>query len=605
MKGASKESFIALIKGVWDATKGERPRFFLFCILFIIAYSVDLLTPVALAYSLSAFARYQGPDAFHHALLGVEGYFAVRILYTICHHSARYIQNRVAYSSRMNMLSKLFDALMVFPLRWHIGHHSGETLSKLNRSVGAVDSVIATFVWQILEGVVKVVFAGIAIVALDFMIGINLLVISALTIAAMIFFNRKLVPLWRRFNTFYNKINRICVDYLFNIVTVKTLSVETSAKRHLRTQKAEGLIHSQNIAKFMELKWAMVSCGYAVVISSSLIIYFHGTPQGDVASFIGAGYVLIDYLNRIFQAIGSFTGYYSGLIESATAYEDAVEIITLSAKTPERSDDGRLNSKWNSVNIRRLNFSYIPGEKIGLNNVDFEFKRGEKIALVGQSGSGKSTLLKVFGGLLAPDSYSLSTDVQPTLAIEDFIPHCLLIPQEPEIFSETVIYNLTMGDEFDPKEVAFFVSLCKFDELLSKLPHGLDSSLAEKGLNLSVGEKQRVALARGLLRVSGKEVLLLDEPTSSLDPKTEREIFLGVLYHFSSRTVLCSCHRLNLIPLFDKIVFMAQSQVVEIGTFEDLVERKGYFYRAWTDYERNIKTQNQAQPEEGPELAPS
>ena len=303
-------------------------------------------------------------------------------------------------------------------------------------------------------------------------------------------------------------------------------------------------------------------------------------------------YVLLAYLEQIFGAIGSFTGFYSGLIESSTAYEDAVKIIENSEALPERAANIVVDNSWSSAVIKKLNFSYVPGEKVGLNNVKFEFRRGEKIALVGPSGSGKSTLLKVFGGLLQPDSYLLSTDTQSSVLLEDYIQQCLLIPQEPEIFSENVIYNLTMGEEFDSKEISFFVSLCKLDQVLAKLPLGLYSSLAEKGLNLSVGEKQRVALARGLLRAGGKEVILLDEPTSSLDPKTEKDIFLGILYHFSGRTVFSSCHRLNLIPLFDKIVFMAQSQILEVGSFDELMEARGHFYKAWDDYERNIKTQN-------------
>ena len=301
--------------------------------------------------------------------------------------------------------------------------------------------------------------------------------------------------------------------------------------------------------------------------------------------------MLLNYLDRIFQAIGSFTGYYSGLVEASTAYEDASKFLEEADAIPPKKSCSLVDDKWTDVTLEKVNFSYVSGEKVGLNNVHLDVRRGEKIALVGPSGSGKSTLLKVMGGLLAPDSYELSTNVQKNIVLEEFIDNCLLIPQEPEIFTENVIYNLTMGEEFDSKEISFFVSLCKLDAVLGKLPLGLYSSLAEKGLNLSVGEKQRVALARGLLRAAGKEVLMLDEPTSSLDPKTEKDIFLGVLYHFSNRTVISSCHRLNLIPLFDRIIFMQQGEVLENGTFEELIEQRGYFFRAWDDYEKNIKSQ--------------
>lgn len=596
MNRSIKKSFLNLLNGAWQATIDERPRLFLFIILFVTAYCLDLLVPWAIGYTLGVFVeRGFTPEAFQRGLVGLAAYTGLRLGYAFFHHYARYVQNRVSYSARMHTIIKIFDALMKFPLRWHVEHHSGENLSRLHRSAGAVDSMIGTYVWQVIEGSVKVVFAGVAIFALDFWVAFNVLVMSGLTIYAMVFFNKRLTDKIRRNNAFGDKINRICVDYLFNIVTVKTLGVEESAKRHLRMQRGGGLRLSQRISRFMELKWGATTVGYALVIGSSLLIYFYGHRDMNKAFDVAQVYVLLNYLDRIFQAIGSFTGYYSGMIESSTAYEDATTILTQAAAVPDKKEQSQLNEPWTSLSVKKLSFSYTAGERVGLNNVQFEFHRGEKIAVVGPSGSGKSTLLKVFGGLICPDSYVMSTDLQQNISFDEVIPSCLLIPQEPEIFSGSLIYNLTMGEEFNQEMISFFVSLCKLNPVLEKLPNSWYSSLAEKGLNLSVGEKQRVALARGLLRAGEKDVLLLDEPTSSLDPKTEKEIFLGILYHFSNRTVFSSCHRLNLIPLFDRIVFMAQGVILEVGSFGELMEQRGHFFRAWDDYQRNIKTKSSQQ----------
>ncbi len=590
MANTTNTSFRPLIQGSWDSTKGERGRLALFTFLFIIAYLLDLLVPWAIGYTLGVFVKSgMTEEAFRQGLLGVGLYTVLRLGYTVLHHSARWIQGRVSYSARMATMGNLFETILQFPLRWHVSRHSGENLSKLHRSTGAVQAMIGTYIWQIIEGLVKVLFAGVAIFALDFWVATNVLVLSLVTIGVMILFNRGLTVRIRRNNVFGDKLNKICVDYLSNVVTVKTLGVEESAKRYFRTQVPEGLKLNQAIWTFMELKWGATGIGYAIVMGTSLVIYFYGHRGMADPLDVAAVYVLLNYLDRIFQAIGSFTGYYSGMIEAATAYEDASSIFREAAAMPPRLNSGALNREWKAIRVENLNFSYVAGEKIGLNNVSLPIYRGEKVALVGHSGSGKSTLLKVFGGLIAPDSFSLSSDLQPEVNFEQFSDYCMLIPQEPEIFTETVRYNLTMGEDIDPKEVAFFASLCKLDSLLSRLPHGLESSLAEKGLNLSVGERQRIALARGLLRASKKDIILLDEPTSSLDPKTEREIFLGLLYHFGNRTIMSSIHRLNLVPLFDRVVFMSQSSLLEIGTFAELIEARGHFYRAWDDYQRNMQ----------------
>ena len=600
MKQGTRTSFTALLLGAWEATKGERGRLTLFTVFFICAYTLDLLVPWAIGYTLGVFVKEGATDAaLHQALLGIGMYTLLRLGYTFFHHTARWVQARVAYTARMNIMSSIFETLLRFPLRWHVLRHSGENLSKLLRSAGAVDNMIGTYIWQIIEGLVKVLFAGVAIFALDFWVATNVLVLSTLTIVSMILFNRSLTRRIRKNNAFADRMYRICVDYLSNVVTVKTLGVEESAKRNFKAQIPEGLKLSQSISAWMELKWGSTGVGYAIVIGTSLIIYFYGHRGMDSAIDVAQVYVLLNYLDRIFQAIGSFTGYYSGMIEASTAYEDATSLFQEAAAIPERTVSGNFDRNWQALRVEKLAFSYVPGEKIGLNNVSLPIYRGEKIALVGHSGSGKSTLLKVFGGLIAPDSFVLGSDLQPSLHFDDVSPNCLLIPQEPEIFNDLVRYNLTMGEDFDPKEITFFASLCKLDTLLSRLPHGLESHLAEKGLNLSVGERQRIALARGLLRASKKDIILLDEPTSSLDPKTEREIFLGLLYHFSNRTIMSSIHRLNLVPLFDRVIFMSQSSILEMGTFAELIEARGHFYRVWEDYQRNMQ-ENQSGPTPAP-----
>jgi ATP-binding cassette subfamily B protein len=590
MAKRKRRSFAPLINASWEAIEEERPRFYLFIVLFVIAYSIDLLVPWAVGYTLGVFVTLGATEeAFYKGLIGIGMFAVFRLGNTFFHHLARWVQNRVSYVGRINIMSKVFNTLVDFPLSWHVKHHSGENLSRLHRSSGAIESMIGTYVWQIIEGLVKVLFAGIAIFALDFWVAVSVLTMSSLTILAMILFNKKLTARIRRNNMFNDKLNRICVDSLSNIVTLKTLHLESPAKVRLSSQKGEGLVLTQAISAFMELKWGTTGVGYAIVISLSLVIYFANYGQTGGAFDVAQVYVLLNYLDRIFQAIGSFTGYYSGMIEAATAYEDAEKIFQEAESVIPSKRPVPLAPEWHTLKITNLNFSYLEGENVGLNDVSLDFMKGEKIALVGPSGSGKSTLLKAFGRLIEPDSYSISTDTQEDLSFSDISKSCLLLPQEPEVFSETFEYNLTMGEEFSQKEISFFVSLCKLDSLLAKLPRGMKTSLAEKGLNLSVGERQRLSLARGLIRAKNREMILLDEPTSSLDPKTEKEIYLGILYHFSERMIISSCHRLNLIPLFDRIVVMANSQVLEVGTFPELMARKRFFFKIWEDYEKNIK----------------
>jgi ABC-type multidrug transport system fused ATPase/permease subunit len=249
--------------------------------------------------------------------------------------------------------------------------------------------------------------------------------------------------------------------------------------------------------------------------------------------------------------------------------------------------NGNLPRAWSTLDLKDVSFSY-GGEVPNLKRVSVSIKRGEKVALVGPSGGGKSTLLKVMSGMLAVQEGEAYTDDGGRYTLEDVAQVSLLVPQEPEIFSETVRYNLSFGQEFSEQQMQKAIEICRIDHLLQKLSKSWDSELEEAGLNISVGERQRLALARGILRVPGKDILLLDEPTSSLDPLTEKQIFAGILHQFSDLTVITACHRLALVPLFDKVIYVKDGRVEEVGTFPELRAAGRGFSAAWSDYERTV-----------------
>jgi ABC-type multidrug transport system fused ATPase/permease subunit len=579
-------SIKSLIAGAWEATADNRIRLFTVILLFTTAYTLDLLAPWAIGYTLGLVVE-KGLDqeGFNQALYGVAAYVLIRLFHNLCHHVARYLQQTVSYRAKIKTLEQIFAIILKFPLSWHINHHSGENLSRLHRSAGAIDMAIGSYLWQIIDGVIKILFASVALFALDFFVALNVSLMGVATILIMIFFNRRMVERIRANNSFMDRMNRICVDYLFNIITVKSLFLEKRAEQYLLDRRSEGEKLNRRFLRLSELKWSAVSIGYTVVIGTSLVIYLYGHRGIGTALDVAQIYVLLNYLDRIFQAIGSFTGYFSGIIESSTAYEDATR-ITSESKLVKAQVETRLPHAWRDVSIKDLNFLYTIGQPQGLSGINLEIKRGERIALVGPSGSGKSTLLKILAGLLVAESANIIVDGSEISKLDQISNSSLFLPQEPEVFSESVSYNLTLGDKFSNQELAFIISLCKLDEVIAKLPEGWDSFLAESGMNLSVGEKQRFSIARGLLRAKTRDILLLDEPTSSLDPATEKQIFYGLLHHFSDRTIISACHHLALIPLFNKIIYVKQHKIEEAGTFDELIGKNGLFAKAWRDFSR-------------------
>ncbi|HYF10130.1 MAG TPA: ABC transporter ATP-binding protein, partial [Candidatus Paceibacterota bacterium] len=227
-----------------------------------------------------------------------------------------------------------------------------------------------------------------------------------------------------------------------------------------------------------------------------------------------------------------------------------------------------------------------------LDNVSMKIRRGERIALIGDSGGGKTTFLKLLRDLYHPRTLSLSVDGRPVpggfAAISESI---ALVPQDPEIFATTIRENITLGVDYKEQHLRVFTDMARFTDVVARLPHGLESSIVEKGVNLSGGEKQRLALARGLLACEGKDIVLLDEPTSSVDFDNELAIYKNMFAAFERKTILSSIHRLHLLSLFDMVYFFRDGRIIASGSFDELKNSSFEFQDLWNRY---VKTRGEA-----------
>lgn len=223
-----------------------------------------------------------------------------------------------------------------------------------------------------------------------------------------------------------------------------------------------------------------------------------------------------------------------------------------------------------------LNFQYKNSKNPTLRNITLTISAGQKIAFIGESGSGKSTLLGILAGLFKDVGCEIKVDgrMSNMSAITSL---CVLLPQEPEIFENTIAYNIGLGIPKAGKEIKKALVLSRFDEVLTRLGGSLKSEAKEKGLNISGDEKQRLALARGILAMKNSKLILLDEPTSSIDVNNENDIYDAIFTEFKNKTIISAVHHLNLVDKFDYIYVFADGCIVEHGTPAALKCRQGLF----------------------------
>jgi ABC-type multidrug transport system fused ATPase/permease subunit len=433
---------------------------------------------------------------------------------------------------------------------------------------------------------VKFVLSVSAILYFSPLFGSIAVVLGVLTIWAISRFDKAYIKTLKEVTEKEHQVNSNLFDTLSNIRTVITLRLERSMERGLLNKVHRTLQPFRKYALINEQKWfvadMLISVIYCVVVAG--FVYQHWEP--NKAFLIAPLVTLLGYVNQFTSVFQNVAGQYTSIIQYNT-YVQGVEPITKAYQTQHRADKPcDLPAGWQCMELKNLCFSHAAAADgkaapQSLHHLNLRIERGKKIALIGTSGSGKSTLLSLLRGLYAPAPGAELLVDGKTYALDCLNETVTLFPQEPEIFENTIAYNVTMGLSVPEEEIMQVCEGAHFSEVVRQLPEGLQTDIREKGVNLSGGQKQRLALARGILAAADSNLILLDEPTSSVDPKTEALIYDRLFKTFADRAIISSIHRLHLLPQFDYIYILNKGRVVAEGTFEELVGNSESFQDLW------------------------
>jgi ABC-type multidrug transport system fused ATPase/permease subunit len=340
----------------------------------------------------------------------------------------------------------------------------------------------------------------------------------------------------------------------------------------------------------VEVKWFVVSM--CVVVMNALVIgvYLLQTMKTQEIILVGTISALFAYTSKIGSLFYYFAYRYGDIVRWRADVANAEELSDKFAKKEKNKQT--ILKKWKTLSIKNLSFKYEDeqGHALHLQDVSMTINRKERIALIGQSGSGKTTFLKIIRELYDPKNVKVSIDDTPlTKGFSRISNNISLIPQDPEIFSTTIKENITVGLPANMSKIKKYTNMAKFTEVALRLPKQWESSIVEKGVNLSGGEKQRLALSRGLFASENKEIILLDEPTSSVDAKNELEIYRNIFSGFKQKTIISSIHRLHLLPLFDTIYFFEKGKIIASGNYKELKQHCKKFQLLLQKYEKATK----------------
>ena len=508
------------------------------------------------------------------------------------HYPSRVGETVTSYFVRRNFQFNVLTMVTRLPMKWHTEHHSGETIDRLAKANSALTE-FSDASFMVLQLFTRFVVALVMISIFLPQAAVIVLCGTAVIVGVIMAFDRTLVPLYERGNAVLNRVASKVQDYLTNITTVISLRLGDRVIGEVDQQLQKFLPITERSIRLVEAKWFCSSLMVDVMRGVVLFWFVWIAVRSGKAVELGTLVALNEYLTSLSYSFFDFTWKWNDLVIKATRLR-AVEAIesdyTQLVGTPSTA---RLPQGWHTLRFEGLSFRHRDhtSEAAGVHRVSVSFERGKSYAIVGSSGSGKSTLLSLLRGIHRADSGSVLCDgVQLGSGFDGGLAAVAnlstLIPQDPEVFADSVLMNITMGIDASPEKVARALEMARFSDVLARLPRGLETNVAEKGVSLSGGEKQRLALARGIFFAfdSDSEVILLDESTSSVDITNEKMIYENLLRHFRSELIIATTHKFNLLPLFDEILVMKNGQLVERGTLAELIERSGVLATMWGEY---------------------
>lgn len=514
-------------------------------------------------------------------------YFFLQFAFWLFHGPARYLEMFVGFHIRLNYRTSLFRMVTSLPLAWHRQHHSGESIDKINRAVNSLaiffeDSfMVSSMVYRIVGAQVMLCFflpaAGIAALAT-----------TAIALILEIWVYNFLSEMYETLNRCENSVASAVHDYISNIESVIMLRLESRTTSEVARRISTQLELIKKSTTLNETKWFISTMLVATMMVLVLGFYTFSCLSGGHQIMAGTFLALFEYLRRIGDTFGDFAMMYGHVVRHATNVRSADTIVQAASSLTIDEQHYALPANWNKLSISKLSFAYEDAErgKLHLSNINIELNKGQSIALVGESGSGKSTLLTLLRGLQEPDCVWVECDGRPLpRGLKHMAGETTLLPQDPQLFNDTIERNVTFGLYTHETAMPEALELARFSPVLARLPRGVGTNIAEKGVNLSGGEKQRLALARGLFFARDSELVLLDEPTSSVDTYNERLIYTSVLSKFKDKCLVSSIHKLHLLDLFDQIYVLESGRVVESGSFYSLLKRDGHLTKMWKHYQ--------------------
>jgi ABC-type transport system involved in Fe-S cluster assembly fused permease/ATPase subunit len=573
---------------IWPTDRADlKLRVFLAVALMLLSKLFTIAIPYSYKWATDAVANKLALNAvpLPRVLIGAAGltalYGILRILMAFTQQGRDALFAAVSMNAVRRLAVEVFEHLHRLSLRFHLERKTGGLTRVLERGRNAIETIIRT---SMLTAAPTIVEFALVIAAMFISFDWRYVAVISLTVVAYLIYTT-LATNWRigirrSMNESDTDANTKAIDSLLNFETVKYFGAES--RESDRYDKAMARYEHMSVRTYVSL--AVLNAGQAFIFTLGLIVVLlmcvaevrSGTKT--VGAFVLVNLIML----QLYQPLN-----FMGMVyrEIRQAIIDVEAMFAILGQNPEIEDipgARPLNVTAGVVRFENVDFAYDPGRPI-LRGVSFEAPAGHTIAIVGPSGAGKSTISRLLFRFYEPTAGRILIDGQNIGAVtQSSLREAIgMVPQDTVLFNDTILYNIRYGrDGASEGDVIGAAENAQIDRFIRSLPRGYDSPVGERGLKLSGGEKQRVAIARTMLKAP--PILVLDEATSALDSFTEREIQSALERVSRGRTTIVIAHRLSTVVDADEILVLDKGVIAERGSHHQLLARDGIYSAMWS-----------------------